>query len=146
MFGRRNLEFDNTDRFTQPTDPVQTPRYGPAADRSQRKIFRKTFPNSRPIPFGLFRAFFGHCPPAAEVDASSSSRWRIWRMTEWKASSTKWRRAADVSKNGQSHWLARASPSSLFTCPHSTNQSNSNQIRPLIKFWQPWLFVCFVSL
>ena len=88
-------------------------------DLSQRKIFRKTFPKSRPTALGLFLFFAQWLPAAASVAVESwCSRRRICRMMEWNASSTKWHRAADVSKNGQSHWLANATPSSLFTCSH----------------------------
>jgi len=94
----------------------------------QRKIFRKTFPKSWPSPEGLVFLFFVQWLPAAAPDATQTwCSWRrICRMMEWNASSTNWRRAADVSKNGQSHWLANATPSSLFTCTHVQQVSTTN--------------------
>lgn len=106
-------------------------------DPFQRKIFRKTFPKSWPTPLGLFFLFLVQWLLAAAPDAVASwCSWRrICRMMEWNASSTKWHRAADVSKNGQSHWLANATPSSLFTCSHIQHVSTTINQWTELKFY-----------
>ena len=76
---------------------------------------------NRVMSFSILCGFAGFLFCLSRAARVVFSCWRISRIIPWNVSSTKCRRAADVSKNGHSHVPARDCPSSWVTWGEKRN-------------------------